>query len=238
MFALLLDLVFFSSTAQRQQPLNLFNTCSVWTAQFKLVRTRRWRTAVPVTDSETSASAPRKNTTGQKEAGANMKLLSETSSFSDAMACQIAGQIEGNVACKAVSALAGPAGSVVCDSQTGVRPGEVVRCRPLSGSRDDQEACHHRPRAQASPGQDEKITEISQEGEEGASTAERRWPAAFQPCRRPDSLGRHGLGHSAPWTTSEGLHFLTGRPHVEGKDVAPPGQAMGTFNLLDSMDRE
>jgi len=53
-----------------------------------------------------------------KEAGANMQLLREASSLSDAVARQIAGQIEGNFTCKAVSVLAGPAGSIVCNSQT------------------------------------------------------------------------------------------------------------------------
>jgi len=51
-----------------------------------------------------------------KETGADLKVLREASSFSDAMARQIAGQIQENAACTAVAAVA-PTASVVCDSQ-------------------------------------------------------------------------------------------------------------------------
>lgn len=52
-----------------------------------------------------------------KEAGANLELLRESSSFSDAMARHVAQQIEGNLACKAVQAVAGPAAGAICDSK-------------------------------------------------------------------------------------------------------------------------
>jgi hypothetical protein len=51
-----------------------------------------------------------------KDAGVNMEVLRDSSSFSDAMARELSQQLQGNLACKAVQAIAGPAAALVCDS--------------------------------------------------------------------------------------------------------------------------